>query len=344
MLDRLSKPKVFLSHSKANVVFIERLYNDLRKCQIEPWLDSEEIRHGHAWLEAIFEDGLPTCDCILVYLTEESINSSMVKKEIDASIIQQLKNSNVSFLPYVSEASIRSRLRADMQAIQTPELNDRNYTDLLPRIVSEIWRSYLERKIDGAIKSEQVRRLEAELELERIKSKSGGSAFSESESADFQFITSKLDRFEQFEIEISLQEQVGEKQQVKWVIQSAERYEVNLLSIIPFISSARDYTFSAYDVSYILLENLFPKDESGNHKKIECNQYPDLSNELLMYGLLARTPSPPPQGNHEILSMMRGSSYELVFTEKMEKFKYWMAFNRKMPSKVITQTLSDNSE
>ena len=46
-----NRPRVFLSHSKADVTFISQLYEDLRHCQIDPWLDSIDIRHGEPWLE-----------------------------------------------------------------------------------------------------------------------------------------------------------------------------------------------------------------------------------------------------------------------------------------------------
>jgi hypothetical protein len=105
------KPRVFLSHSKADSAFVERLYGDLQRCQIYPWLDTLEIRHGQPWLDAIFEGGLPNCDCVLVYLTRASIESQMVKKEIDAAIIKKLRDSRVAFLPYVSDAALRQALR-----------------------------------------------------------------------------------------------------------------------------------------------------------------------------------------------------------------------------------------
>lgn len=342
MVERISKPRVFLSHSKADVVFIEQLYEDLRKCQIEPWLDTEEIRHGHPWLDAIFEDGLPACDCVLVYLTESSVCSRMVKKEIDASIIQQLKDSSISFLPYVSESSIRSRLRPDLQILQAPELNDGNYKELLPRIVAEIWRSYLERKVVSAIKSEQVRRLEAELELERIKSTSEGKAFSGNESADFKYVYNALNRPEKLIIEISSQVIDSDQKQPEWIVQFVEQYEVNLSSLIPFISSPRTFEYSHRGINDLLIEQLHSKKERDKNKnnKYECKQCPELSDELLMYGLLTRVHIPPPQGEGRIARMMY-RSYKLAYTEKMEKFKYWMAFNKKMPLEIAIHPVDE---
>lgn len=137
------RPRVFLSHSKSDISFVQQLYDDLRHCQIDPWLDSEEIRHGQPWLDAIFESGIPTCDCVLVYLSTASIESPMVKKEIDASIIQKLRDNRVAFLPYICDSALRRLLRVDIQTIQIPEWNTANYSILLPRVVAEIWHSFM---------------------------------------------------------------------------------------------------------------------------------------------------------------------------------------------------------
>ncbi len=44
------------------------------------WMDTEEIRDGKSWLKIIFEDGIPTCDVVIVYFSENSITSKMVKR------------------------------------------------------------------------------------------------------------------------------------------------------------------------------------------------------------------------------------------------------------------------
>jgi len=156
MADLKNKPRVFLSHSKKDVDFINPLAEDLRSCQIEPWLDSEDIRHGEPWLDAIFESGIPTCDCIIVYLTENSIDSPMVKKEIDTSILQKLKDNHIGFIPYVSFAPLREKLRPDIQALQTLEWNAKNYQTLLPRVVAEIWRYFLDRTVKSSISGKKI--------------------------------------------------------------------------------------------------------------------------------------------------------------------------------------------
>lgn len=75
----VNRPKVFLSHSSKDKSFINQLYDDLKRCKIDPWLDTEEIRDGRPWMKVIFEDGIPACDAVIVYLTENSIKSKMVR-------------------------------------------------------------------------------------------------------------------------------------------------------------------------------------------------------------------------------------------------------------------------
>ena len=190
MRELINKPKVFLSHSKKDEKFIKRVSDDFKKCQIESWIDKFEIRHGKPWMEAIFQNGIPTCNSFLVYLTENSIISPMVKKEIDTSLIQQLDDNKISFLPYVSEDKYRDQLRLDIRALQVPVWSDDNYSEVLPCVVAEIWHSYLERTIDIATSEEKIKRLELELQIEKNKD---GEIFTSSENKDFSYIKKTLD-------------------------------------------------------------------------------------------------------------------------------------------------------
>jgi len=187
-MQKLNKPRAFLSHSKKDKEFIEKLASDLRRCQIDCWLDTEEIRAGKSWLKVIFEDGIPTCDIVVVYLTENSITSKMVEKEIDATLIEQLSDKGIAFLPYVNKAEIRDSLRADIRTLQCLEWNISNYHEILPTVVAEIWHSYLERIINIAVSLEKNKRLELELEVKKQKDIIDGSPFSSSEQTDFKYI------------------------------------------------------------------------------------------------------------------------------------------------------------
>src|ERR1700733_2860104 len=195
MQDRINKPRVFLSHSKKDAAFVEgKIDPDLRRCQIDPWIDTAEIRDGRSWQQMIFGEGIPTCDAVLVYFTEHSLASKMVGREVDAALVEQLRDQGVTFLPYVSASALRNELRSDIRTLHTREWNESNYLEVLPRVVAEIWRSYLERTVAQAVAQEKLRRLEMQEDLRNSKDRIQGTLFKPAEEQDFTYIFSKLDK------------------------------------------------------------------------------------------------------------------------------------------------------
>jgi hypothetical protein len=309
---------------------VQRIYDDFRHCLIEPWLDSEEIRHGQPWLEAIFEAGIPTCDCVLVYLTPNSVESALVKKEIDASIISKLRDNQIAFFPYVSNSELRVRLRPDIQALQTPEWNDANYYSLLPRVVSEVWRSFMERTVLGAISAEKVRRLEAELEVDHLKSKQAGP-FSEAENQDFRYIWNTLDRWESVTFRQKIFPQDAKNQDFSYIrikdvpqiVTQDLTVFVHVRSIVPFLAGANNFEYSGASIPNVLQMWIEPNLSSVNSKtQSELTNYPDFTQELVMFGFIERRERPQ-SAQQKFIERL----YTLVYTQKIERLKYWLAFN-----------------
>jgi hypothetical protein len=339
MMDYLrNKPRVFLSHSKADIGFIERAGNDLRGCQIEPWLDSQEIRAGQPWLDAIFESGIPTCDCVFVYLTESSIDSTMVKKEIDAGIIRKLRDSQIAFLPYVSRAELRDKLRTDLQTLQVPEWNENNYHLMLPRVVAEIWRSYMDRTIVASTKDEKVKRLEAELELAKIRKEAKERIFSEGEDLDFKYIQKSMDRWEP--VIFSMDRRTKDRQDE--VIQEAS-YKVNLLALLLFFVRDGSVEINDSDVAHkvdLLLGSNPELQKLPEQTYIAASRAPRLEDELLMFGLIQRaqfTQSFPQMTRSGDMQYRQEVKYRLEFTGKVQRFRYWLAVNGLMPQETRLQ-------
>jgi hypothetical protein len=137
-LDSALKPRVFLSHSRKDANFVRRLHQDLLASQVGAWLDTIDIRHGRPWLEEIFEGGISKCDCVVAYYTDDSLTSPVFAREVDASLVAQLEESRIAFLPYVSSEDVRAKLRSDVRALQCPVWNEENYHELLPAVVSEV--------------------------------------------------------------------------------------------------------------------------------------------------------------------------------------------------------------
>jgi hypothetical protein len=336
---RLNRPRVFLSHSKADVEFIQRLYEDLRHCQIEPWLDSEDIRHGRPWLDAIFEGGIPACDAVMVYFTESSIESTMVKKEMDAAILQQLRDKRVAFLPYIDQQSLRRRLRADIQAVQVLEWNESNYERLLPSVVAEIWRSYLERTLASSLQEERVKRLEAELELKKRENAGSAAVFSPSEEAEFSHIWARLDRFEHIEAQEYVEQRNPDGRPSPKVVLGTYDVAIQLGSLAALVIKV-GYEYSLWDVRPFLSDCLKTHfSASGLQEDVEScfdvTKIPDVSDELLMYGLLERIYEPPRQENNSgIRSALwpQRPTYRHVWTAKSFRLRYWLAFRDALPS------------
>jgi hypothetical protein len=327
MKDRINKPRLFLSHSKKDDIFIKRLCDDLRTCQIDPWLDVYEIRHGQPWLDAIFEDGISTCDAVLVYLSEHSIISPVVKKEIDAAIIQKLRDNQVAFLPYVTDSALRLQLRADLQAIQAPEWNDDNYSKLLPMVVAEVWHSYLERAVVRAIQKEKIVRLEAELHIQELEKQRDAGVFSVSEARDFENIWKRVDRFEP--VVYSLLKPVDKS----FCEIGSYAFEVHIGSLLPAISKASEYEY--FGINQIL-QSQVPKElpVKANDERINLISKLEIGNELLMYGFLSRfnknTSSTGPVSSFTFIT----DRYGLMYTDKLERFKYWMALKGNLADEV----------
>lgn len=321
MRDRLNKPKVFLSHSSLDKEFINRLATDLRKCQIEPWLDTEEIRDGRPWLSVIFEDGIPSCDAVIIYLTENSLASKMVAKEMDATLVEQLGESGISLLPYVSQAELRGRLRSDIRSLHCREWNHNNYSEVLPSVAAEIWRSFMESNMNAAVAQEKSRRLEMELRVKELNERYADSVFSPQEEREFRFIYDRLNRNVKMkcllrtiirEPHLSIHEEVDV---FSFPLLNSLIHYVNIRGESEFFSEG-SYISS---VVALLEKEGHPKElnETGAHyakKSINTK----LPLELLTFGFL------------EKISIYSENEYQYDrynITNKAYRFMYWLEYN-----------------
>lgn len=351
MEQRLGKPKVFLSHSKKNVDFIEKLDDDLRKCQIDTWLDTVEIRHGKSWQDSIFQYGLPTCDAVIVYFTELSIQSPVVKKEMDVALLQNLKDNNVAFLPYVSDEKLRENLRPDIQALQVPEWNNNNYHLLLPRVVAEIWRSYLERTILIAVKDERLKRFQLELEIEKRKNQEDG-VFLQSENTEFEFISSAFDRKIRLVIDYVNQYQIfytdGRDNFTK-IAENVHAVEFKLLELFAKLTSIdkTEYHYSQLERwvyeqlnSLVVIDKVGLEENDNNildHLSLLINGFPNLLEELRLYGLVETKVI-----EIEAARWDDRIDYRYIYTEKFFRYRYWLAYRGKLPNSVNFRVMNLN--
>ena len=316
MQNRVNKPRVFLSHSARDKGFIERLATDLRKCQIDPWLDTEEVRDGKPWLKVIFEDGIPICDAVLIYLTPNSLKSKMVTKELDATIVEQLGERSISILPYVSKAELRDDLRSDVKALHCREWNESNYSELLPSVVAEIWRSYLERTISSAILQERNKRLELEIDLKNIREKFEASVFTDMEDREFNYIQKVLDR--SIEVTFALNQKVNNNP----VKVGTYVYRINLLrAVMKHLNTGAHY-FDVYEFQNLILQTL--RKDSPLERDARLTR--DIEREGIKENLVLELKT------YDFVRHTQRSRHDFIveaheFTDKIYRFKYWLGYN-----------------
>jgi len=338
MINKIDKPRVFLSHSKLDIKFIKKLEDVLRKSQIDPWLDEAEIRAGRPWLKVLFEEGIPTCDCIIAYFTENSLKSEVFSKEVDAALIENLQNKNIVFLPYVDSKNTRDKLRLDIKALQCPEWNSKNFTKMLPKVISEIWVSYLESKTKHAVLEEENKRLKLELKLNEIEKKQKEiDVFSDAEKKEFEYIFNKLN--EKHTVQINKTEKKDNKDDVIEEL----LYEYELIQLIFYYSKYGHTNISEDKVSvyfvnilkYLIKENKL--DDSNRDIKYNSpynNDVYKMINNLRMYNLISTEVTE--KSFQTDLASLIPSSYEVYthsFTERFYRFIFWIEYHKKLKSK-----------
>lgn len=92
--------KIFLSHTSADKPFVRKLATDLRRFGHTVWIDEAEINIGDSLIGKI-RDGLDTVDYVAVVLSEASIGSKWVQKEIEIASNREIEEKRVVVLPIV---------------------------------------------------------------------------------------------------------------------------------------------------------------------------------------------------------------------------------------------------
>ncbi|MFW6047164.1 MAG: toll/interleukin-1 receptor domain-containing protein [Candidatus Woesearchaeota archaeon] len=85
--------KLFLSHNSADKVIVKKIANVLTSQGFSVWFDDREIKAGDSLSEKINE-GLNNHDVFIIFLSENSITSSWVQKEL--KIVLEKRNSRKS--------------------------------------------------------------------------------------------------------------------------------------------------------------------------------------------------------------------------------------------------------
>lgn len=90
--------KIFISHSHKDKEIVRRLTNDLRKYDLDVWLDEDLISPGDQWADKINES-LDKSDVVLVIMSNNTAESRFQNSEIAFAIASQRKNPSKLVIP-----------------------------------------------------------------------------------------------------------------------------------------------------------------------------------------------------------------------------------------------------
>jgi hypothetical protein len=91
---------VFLSHSSHDNEFVRKLAEDLKSQGIQVWFDEWEIKVGDSLNNKIAE-GIKSSGWLVIILSQNSVKSAWVRKELNAALEAELKREQVFILPAI---------------------------------------------------------------------------------------------------------------------------------------------------------------------------------------------------------------------------------------------------
>jgi len=121
-LSKTDDPKparAFVSYSRQDRDFVEKLVDDLKRHGVDVCLDRHELATGGSIVKAI-SDAIQESSYLIVALSADSVKSKWVQAELDAALMSQLSEGGIVVLPVVIEecevpALLKAKLYADFR-------------------------------------------------------------------------------------------------------------------------------------------------------------------------------------------------------------------------------------
>jgi len=123
----------FLSHSSKDKRFVRKLAADLVANGIKVWLDEQRILVGDSIPEKIAQ-GLAESDFSLIILSEYSVNSDWVKKELSGALVREIERRKVTVMPIRIDSAKIAESIADKKYADFADSYNAGLRDLLESI------------------------------------------------------------------------------------------------------------------------------------------------------------------------------------------------------------------
>lgn len=132
-----SRRIAFLSHSSLDKPFMRQLAADLTANHIDVWLDEQRIRVGDSIPEKVAQ-GLAESDFFLIGVSQHSIDSEWVKKELNGALVNEVQRRKVHILPLKLDDSHMPSAIADKKYADFSSSYKSGLDDLLNAIKGDI--------------------------------------------------------------------------------------------------------------------------------------------------------------------------------------------------------------
>lgn len=106
--------RIFISYTSADRIFVDKLALDLTSFRAEIFYDKWEIKVGDSIVEKINE-ALSSYDNLLIVLSKSSVKSDWVQRELNSSLMRQLKDKIIKIKPVLIEDCDIPPLLADIK-------------------------------------------------------------------------------------------------------------------------------------------------------------------------------------------------------------------------------------
>ncbi len=97
-ISEIPRPRVFVSHSSKDKVFVRMLVADLQDMGLDVWFDEAELDVGDSIVSRI-SAAIRDTNYLIVVLSKNSAVSPWVDQELNAALMRQLSNSGMMVLP-----------------------------------------------------------------------------------------------------------------------------------------------------------------------------------------------------------------------------------------------------
>lgn len=77
----VTRPSIFISYSRRNVDFVDRLVQSLERLGFDCWVDRQDLEGGTTWREKI-SLSIRKCQAFVLVISPDSMNSPIVAQEV----------------------------------------------------------------------------------------------------------------------------------------------------------------------------------------------------------------------------------------------------------------------